>query len=135
MAKRCSHPFILAFFLAASSASLAFAAPPRSPAPRAGAQRNGSHDFDWDIGTWRTHQRRLLHPLTGSQQWVDYHGTDVVRKLWNGANTGMIEANGPAGHLEIFTIRLYNPQSHQWTVSFANPASGTMRQTLAGEFR
>src|SRR5215471_7736738 len=63
--------------------------------------RDGQHDFDWDIGSWSTHQRRLLHPLTGSTEWVDYHGTDVVRRIWDGANIAHIQADGPAGHLEL----------------------------------
>src|SRR5215467_2646932 len=55
-------------------------------------ERDGQHDFDWDIGTWKLHMRRLLHPLTGSTTWVEYHGTDVVRKVWNGrANLGEVE--------------------------------------------
>jgi len=97
--------------------------------------RDGQHDFDWDIGTWTTHQRRLLHPLTGSTTWVEYNGTDVVRKIWDGANSGVVEADGPSGHLEIFTLRLYNPESHQWSISFTNPATGTMSIPSVGEFK
>lgn len=128
-----SRAFLLV--LAALLLSLTAGASPQTPAASSSALRDGSHDFDWDIGTWKTHQRRRLHPLTGSHQWVDYRGTDIVRRLWPGANTGMIEADGPAGHLEIFTIRLYNPSSHQWTISFTNPASGTLGIPLTGEFR
>ena len=121
--------------LAAAPLSFAIAATPSSSPTAAPAQRDGSHDFDWDIGAWQTHQRRRLHPLTGSTTWVDYHGTDVVKKLWNGANTGMIEADGPAGHLEIFTIRLYNPDSHQRGITFTNAAAGTLAPVLSGEFK
>ena len=130
-----SHAHYLALALAVAPPSLANAAAPPGAPPAATARRDGSHDFDWDIGAWQTHQRRRLHPLTGSSSWVDYHGTDVVKKLWNGANTGMIEADGPAGHLEIFTIRLYNPESHQWGITFTNPASGTIAPVLTGEFK
>ena len=101
----------------------------------ASAERDGQHDFDWDIGTWKTHQRRLLHPLTGSTTWVEYNGTDVVRKIWEGANSGVVEADGPSGHLEIFTLRLYNPQAHQWSISFTNPSTGTMSIPSVGEFK
>jgi hypothetical protein len=101
----------------------------------ASTERDGQHDFDWDIGTWTTRQRRLLHPLTGSTTWVEYNGTDVVRKIWDGANSGVVEADGPSGHLEIFTLRLYNPQSHQWSISFTNPATGTMGIPSVGEFK
>lgn len=99
------------------------------------APRDGRHDFDWDIGTWKTHQRRLLHPLTGSTTWVEYTGTDVVRKVWDGANTGIIEADGPAGHLEIFTLRLYNSDAHQWSINFANSTAGALSLPVIGEFK
>lgn len=135
MAKRRLRPRILLLILAALPLSVACAGPTSTSAPPAAGPRDGSHDFDWDIGAWRTHQRRLLHPLTGSHQWVDYHGTDVVRKLWTGADTGMIEADGPAGRLEIFTIRLYDPQSHQWSILFTNPATGKMSPALTGGFK
>src|SRR5678816_3417055 len=46
--------------------------------------RDGQHDFDFEIGTWKTHLKRLLRPLTGSTTWVEYEGTTVVRKVWNG---------------------------------------------------
>lgn len=106
------------------------------PATQGTAQLpNGQHDFDWDMGVWKTHQRRLLHPLTGSTKWVEYTGTDVVRKIWDGANSGIIEANGSGGHLEIFTVRLYNPQAHQWNISFTNSATGAFSQPVIGEFK
>ncbi len=96
--------------------------------------REGLHDFDWDIGTWTTHQRRLLHPLTGSSTWVDYQGTDVVRRIFDGANEGLVEADGPAGRLEIFTLRLYDPGSRQWSIYFASRAGGTLSKPVIGEF-
>jgi len=126
---------LLPLLLVAPAVPPALAAAPQSATPPASALRDGSHDFDWDIGAWKTHQRRRLNPLTGSNKWVDYHGTDVVHQLWEGANTGMIEADGPAGHLEIFTIRLYNPDSHQWTIDFTNPAAGSLGTPLTGEFK
>src|SRR5229473_699243 len=77
------------------------------------AQRDGQHDFDFEIGTWNTHLRRLLHPLTGSTNWVEYEGTTVVRKVWDGrANLVELEADGPTGHFEGLNLRLYNPQAH-----------------------
>ena len=99
-------------------------------------KRDGQHDFDFEIGTWKTHLRRLLHPLTGSTTWVEYEGTSVVRKVWNGrANLVELEAAGPAGHFEGLSLRLYNPQSHQWSLNFSNSNGGTMSQPTIGEFK
>lgn len=97
--------------------------------------RDGSHDFDWDMGSWKIHQKRLLHPLTGSSTWVEYDGTDVVRKIWDGANEGLVKSEGPGGHLEIYTLRVYNPDAHQWNIYFTNPATGALGQPAVGEFK
>lgn len=98
--------------------------------------RDGSHDFDFEIGTWKTHIRRLQHPLTGSTTWVDYDGSSVVRKIWGGkANLVELEVDGPAGHIEGLSLRLYNLQAHQWSLNFVNSAGGTLGVPTIGEFR
>jgi hypothetical protein len=98
--------------------------------------REGQHDFDFEIGTWKTHLSRRLHPLTGSNTWVEYDGTSIVRKVWNGrANLVELVADGPAGHFEGLNLRLYNPESHQWSLNFANANGGTMSQPTIGEFK
>jgi hypothetical protein len=100
------------------------------------ARRDGEHDFDFEIGVWKTHLALLQHPLTGSTKWVEYDGTSVVRKLGkHGANLVELEADGPAGHLEALSLRLYNPASHQWSLNFANRATGVMGQPTIGEFK
>ena len=111
-------------------------AAPRVNAPSANDGRDGQHDFDFHIGTWKTHLRRLLNPLTGSTTWVEYNGTTIVRKVWNGrANLVELVADGPAGHFEGLSLRLYNPQSRQWSLNFANANSGVMAQPTIGEFK
>ena len=98
--------------------------------------RDGQHDFDFEIGTWKTQLRRLQRPLTGSTTWIEYEGTTVVRKVWNGrANLVELKADGPAGHFEGLSLRLYNPQSRQWSLNFANVNDGTMTTPSIGEFK
>lgn len=96
----------------------------------------GQHDFDFNFGTWATHVSRLLHPLTGSTAWAEYDGTSVVRKVWNGrASLFELEVDGPAGHIEGVGLRLYNPQSHQWSLNWANSTDGTLETPMIGEFK
>jgi hypothetical protein len=99
-------------------------------------ERDGQHDFDFEIGTWETHLRRLAHPLTGSTAWMEYEGTTVVRKVWNGrANLVELEASAPGSHFEGLSLRLYNPESHQWSLNFAGSSGGSLSQPTIGEFR
>jgi hypothetical protein len=99
------------------------------PPPVATAQ-DGQHDFDFEIGNWKTHVSRLQHPLSGSTTWVEYEGTTIVRKVWNGrANLVELGADGPAGHFEGLSLR------HQWSLNFSNSNAGTMSQPTIGEFK
>ncbi|MGN6516151.1 MAG: hypothetical protein ACTHLR_09970 [Rhizomicrobium sp.] len=104
-------------------------------AAHADGLRDGSHDFDFEIGSWKTHIHRLVHPLTGSTTWTDYDGTSDVRKIWGGkANMVELEVDGPAGHIEGLSLRLYDPKSHQWSLNFANSAGGELGVPTVGAF-
>jgi hypothetical protein len=97
------------------------------PAPAARVLRDGQHDFDFLFGTRKFHLKRLLRPLTGSNEWVEYDGTSVCRPFWGGrGNMDEVELEGPAGRIEGITVRLYNPDSHQWSLYWASSKSGTM---------
>lgn len=89
--------------------------------------QDGQHDFDFLFGNWKVHCRRLLHPLSGSSQWIDFDGTDVVHQVWDGrANMDEFEADTPSGHIEGMTIRTYNTKSHQWVIYWSSQANGTV---------
>lgn len=120
--------------LSMSALAQAVAAAPVQPP--SGELRDGQHDFDFNIGTWKIHTRLLLHPLTGSNDWVDLNGTVHVRKVWNGrAQLEEIEADGSTGHFEGLTLFLYNPQAHQWGQYFVDSAVGVLNQPQIGEFK
>ena len=103
---------------------------------RPAAERDGQHDFDFEFGSWKAHLRRLVKPLTGSTTWVELDGTSVVRKVWDGqANVGELDIEGPSGRIQGVTLRLYNPRTRQWSVSFSSRAGGTPGQPLFGQFK
>ncbi|HUS22040.1 MAG TPA: hypothetical protein VMZ66_08535, partial [Aeromicrobium sp.] len=111
---------------------------PANPPPGQGTQppSDGQHDFDFEIGEWSTHLRRLQRPLTGSTIWVEYSGTTTVRPILGGrANLAELVVEGPAGRIEGAALRLYSPQSRQWTLNFFNIADGALTPPVAGEFR
>jgi hypothetical protein len=96
-------------------------------ASQATEERDGQHDFDFQFGSWKVHNRRLLHPLSGSNEWVEFDGTVVARPVWNGrANMDEFEADTPSGHVEGMTVRTYNPKSHEWSIYWANQKNGVL---------
>jgi hypothetical protein len=123
----CSAPLLAQTATPASAAG----------APRMAAQRDGQHDFDFELGTWKVHLKRLKEPLTGANSWVDFDGTSVSRKVWGGrADLDEFETNGPSGRVEGLTLRLYNPQTHQWSLYWANSKAGSLGgPPNVGEFK
>lgn len=103
---------------------------------QASTQRDGQRDFDFELGSWKIHLKRRLNPLTGSNTWVEYDGTSVTRKLWDGrAQIEQFESDGPTGHIEGLTLRTYNPKTHQWSLYWANSKDGTVVPPQIGEFK
>jgi hypothetical protein len=98
--------------------------------------RDGQHDFDFNLGVWRTHIRRVLDPWSGGTHFMEMNGTVSVRKVWDGrAWLEEIEADGPKGHWEGMTLFVYNPEAHQWSQNFVDSQSGVVTSPLIGEFR
>ncbi len=98
--------------------------------------REGQHDFDFEIGTWKTTLKSLKNPLTGSSTWIEYTGTTVVKKVWNGfANLVELDVTGPSGQIKALSLRLYDPQSRQWSLNFANAIGGGIAIPTIGSFK
>ena len=101
----------------------------------AAIERDGQHDFDFEIGTWKTDVRLLTKPLSGSNDWIEMHGTTVVTKVLGGrANLVELEADHPGGHFSGLSLRLYNPQTRQWSLNFSNAKNGTLATPTVGAF-
>lgn len=133
----------VSFFLCAALSSMPRSAPAIAQRdlapPPLGAQsveRDGQHDFDFEFGEWKARLSRLDKPLSHSTTWLEYEGTSVVRKVWNGrANLGELEVRGAAGHIEGLSLRLYNPQTRQWHINWANARDGLVGEAMSGEFK
>lgn len=125
---RLIKTYSLLCMLCCLTASLpAFSQTPAQP----NTERDGQHDFDFDLGSWQTHTSRLQHPLSDSTTWTEMDGTTVVKKVWNGrASLAVLESDGPKGHLELLSLRLYDPQTHEWSLNFATSNVGALNAPL-----
>jgi len=111
-----------------ASAQPSPASSPSLPAPAAAsAPRDGQHDFDWMVGTWKARLKRLVNPLTGSKTWVELAGT---QRTWHslGGRACMdefvVENPTDKTKVEALTVRLYNPANQTWSIYWANAKNG-----------
>ena len=115
------------------------AAPAKSPAGGdSSAGHDGQRDFDFELGSWNIHLKRLLHPLTGSKDWVDFDGTSTTRSVWGGrAELEQFHTVDPLSHNEIvgLTLRIYDTAARQWNLYWASKRTGVVTIPTVGEFR
>ena len=101
-------------------------------------QHDGGHDFDFLIGDWKAHVRRLPDRLVGSTKWVEYDGISNHHKLLNSnGNFEQFEVKGatPDLHIKGQTLRLYNPETHQWQIYLVDLDAGTLGlPPMTGQF-
>ncbi len=113
------------------------ASPPAPPADSA-ADPDGWGAFDFLIGDWKARLRKLEKPLSGSNVWLEYEGTSKTRKLANGrANFEDFDVVTKDGkRIDGQTLRLYNPDSGEWTIYLINAAKGQlMLPPTIGKFK
>src|SRR5207253_1203769 len=100
------------YWLTILQLTLLSAAGSGSPTPA----HDGSHDFDFLIGDWKAHVRRLPDRLVGSNTWLEYNGISNHKKLLDSnANFEEFDVSSPDHKLRIKaqTLRLYNLESHR----------------------
>ena len=99
---------------------------------------SGVHDFDFYMGKWRVHHRRLKERLAGSTEWQEFIGTSEAWPLLGGA--GNIDDNVlelPAGTYRAASLRSYDPDSGQWSIWWLDARSprGPLDPPVVGSFK
>ena len=92
-------------------------------------QRDGAHDFDFLIGDWKAHVRRLPDRLNNSNVWVEYDGISNHHKILD-SNSNFEEFDVTSTdkklHIKAQTLRLYNPTTRQWSIYLLDVNEGTL---------
>jgi len=97
--------------------------------------RDGHKDFNFLFGTWRTHYRILRHRLSNSHDWYDCEGTSVIVPFWGGSgNLEDGDLHCPDRYVGGMTLRLYNADSHQWSLYFGTRKLGLVMPAQIGHF-
>ncbi|MGZ3573908.1 MAG: hypothetical protein ACXVA3_01330 [Vulcanimicrobiaceae bacterium] len=93
-------------------------------------------DFDFFIGNWNVHNRRLKNPLRGSTDWYEFEASSKAKKIWGGlANMDEFVGDSPLGLIQGMTVRLFDPATRQWRLYWANRKDGLFGVPTIGEFK
>jgi hypothetical protein len=74
-------------------------------------------DFDFIIGSWRVHHRRLVDRLAGCTEWAEFSGSMTTRETLGGF--GNIEDNFldlPGGAYRAVALRSFDAATGTWAI-------------------
>jgi hypothetical protein len=89
-------------------------------------------DFDFLIGSWRVANRRLKQRLVGSTDWEEFAAESVAWSLLGGS-ANIDQFTFPDG-TSALTLRLYQPDRKQWSLTWATSTEGTLFPPVLGSF-
>ena len=97
---------------------------------------DGRNDFDFFIGRWKGHNRRLRERLQGSNEWEEFEGTSVARKILGGmGHMDEVTFHRETGYTQGFTLRLFDPKAQEWSIYWASSAGGMLEIPMIGRFK
>lgn len=96
---------------------------------------DGPTDFDFIVGKWQIHNRRLRERLRNCQEWEEFTGIGHARPILGGlGNVDEVALNRSTGVLHGLTLRLFNPQNQEWSIYWSDSQSGLLFPPMIGRF-
>ncbi|MCA9911582.1 MAG: hypothetical protein KC519_23165 [Anaerolineae bacterium] len=97
--------------------------------------QDGRHAFDFLTGTWQVHNRRLRERLKGSQAWEEFESLSVAQTILGGlGNFDALTLHRESGVTYGSTLRLFNPETQQWSLYWSDSATGSLYAPMVGSF-
>jgi hypothetical protein len=75
------------------------------------------HDFDFLVGHWRVHHRKLKARLANNHEWIEFEGTLSSEPLMAGySNVDDTVLNVPGSPYRGVALRSFDSKSEQWSI-------------------
>jgi hypothetical protein len=101
----------------------------------AASERSSKNDFDFLVGGWKIRNRKLKEPLAGRDEWVEFDATQNLRPILHGlGNFDIFSTEFDGKPFEGFTLRLFDPQTHLWTIYWADSTTVRLDGGKVGSF-
>jgi len=97
------------------------------------APGSNNNDFDFFLGKWIIHNRKLKSRLNNSTEWETFDASGEMHKILNGmGNTDNFTVPGKS--FEGMTLRLFNPGTRLWSIYWADNNKGVLDPPVVGSF-
>ena len=91
------------------------------------------HDFDFLIGRWTMHNRRLRHRHVGSDDWDEFTARSEATVYMDGI-VSVDENHFPSQGFSGVTLRTLDLEARRWSIYWINSRSGKLFPPVHGGF-
>jgi len=95
---------------------------------------DGARDFDFLMGSWNVHNRRLRERLKGSTTWEEFGATNTARPLLGGVGNEDVYRTEFAGGFTGMAFRFYDKAKGEWSIYWADSRRGVLEPPVVGSF-
>jgi hypothetical protein len=94
-----------------------------------------ARDFDFWMGRWKVHNRRLRKRLAGSDEWEEFEATSVARPLLDGLGNEDEFRTDYEGGFVAMSFRFFDPEKRLWSIYWADSRRpGVLDPPVFGSF-
>jgi len=99
--------------------------------------QDGRVDFDFWMGNWTGHNRRLRERLKGSTEWEEFEGFSTVHEILRGlGNFDEVTFHRAGRQMRGVTLRLFDIETQLWRIYWAAENSpGILDVPMIGSFK
>jgi len=77
----------------------------------------GLHDFDFLVGQWKAHHRKLKQRLANNHEWIEFEGTLLNQPLMGrSSNVDDTVLSVPGAPYRGVALRSFDPKTQQWSI-------------------
>jgi hypothetical protein len=97
----------------------------------------GLHEFDFLVGQWHAHHRKLQQRLANSHEWIEFEGTLANQQLMGRyCNVDDTVLNVPGAPYRGLALRSFDPKTQQWSIWWldSRTPSAPLDPPMIGDF-
>ena len=100
------------------------------------SKTSSQNDFDFLVGKWTMHNKKLKTRLNNCTEWEEFESTDEnFGRVINGiGNTDIYKSTVDGKPFEGLTLRLFNPKTKLWSLYWVPSNTGVMDPPVVGSF-
>src|SRR5512134_2067561 len=92
------------------------------------------HDFDFLIGRWHVHNRRLTTRLRGASDWREFDATHSGIRTFLGGLANVDQMDFPTEGFSGMSVRSFDLAQRRWAIYWISSDSGVLFPPVFGGF-